>query len=479
MADLPMSENNDPMDVTLSSPVSLCSTKRGYDGSGWQSSKRTRKSDDDDDDDNNEGPYSLRGGSGRPVVTPVPIRGRTRPMTDEQWDKFRSLLDVSDSENNTPCPQTAQQGIPQNTGALSQTTKGQGQAVVGAAAAASAGVKADPAGQGVAHNILHNPVLNRSVHTPATKGSRTRNFFKGNPVAPIPFNLPTPAAQTGSQTSAARPSQANAPVSTGAGAVPPNTTSPFSNPFTPTPQGWLQIDPAENQFQSPPISASVVKAQLTGSIASVISRTAAAAVPVPAAGVPTGQSTQQSQYQRGQPGNAPLAGVGSGGNDPGPGGDSSSDGGSDSPSNRRAPPRGLQGRGRSNPTGSPGGSSAAFTNDKTILEHWQRLEDHISQFVEECLVDRMPDDIDTLDNGPFEIFQGLAGKDEAYAMCTNPAYAPYLFQATVWNFFLKTLLAQGSGKWAADFDNRTNPSGQDDQGYSLAMDIDVVTGEYY
>lgn len=100
----------------------------------------------------------------------------------------------------------------------------------------------------------------------------------------------------------------------------------------------------------------------------------------------------------------------------------------------------------------------------------------IEQYVEECIAWAMPENIDIIDNSPYEVFRYLAGDDHAYMMCRNPDYSPYLFQITIWNYLLSTLFSRGSSTWAADMDKSTDPPTLG-QGSGLGLATDYATGK--
>lgn len=121
--------------------------------------------------------------------------------------------------------------------------------------------------------------------------------------------------------------------------------------------------------------------------------------------------------------------------------------------------------------------SSPFTQDQEILQKWTALENLIEQYVLECIADKILFSTPVDDNSPYHVFRHLVGDDNAYYMCANPAYSSYLFQITIWNYLLKTLLSRGSSTWAVDLNKDREPPTLG-QGCGLGLAIDYITSEY-
>lgn len=119
-----------------------------------------------------------------------------------------------------------------------------------------------------------------------------------------------------------------------------------------------------------------------------------------------------------------------------------------------------------------------FTEDHEILQRWMRLETTIEQYVEECITEAMPEEIDLIHNSPYTVFRYLAGDDISYEMCQSPRYSPYLFQITIWNFLLRNLFSRGSTAWGADFKSNADRPTMG-QGSGLGLATDQVTSELH
>lgn len=128
------------------------------------------------------------------------------------------------------------------------------------------------------------------------------------------------------------------------------------------------------------------------------------------------------------------------------------------------------------PVPGPRPDDSDFTTDEEILHKWTDLETLIEQYVQECIVDKMPKDDELIDNDYdddddhnrlFEAFRHLVGHKDgrdvageeggaddsmAHAMCQNATYAPYLFQITIWKYLIDALIARGNHNWAVDLD---------------------------
>lgn len=409
----------------------------------------TRKRDREDQDDQagrrpksppGDSDLSLRGGSGRHAEQPAePRRGVARGPTDAEWEEIKEAL-----IEGGLMPEGAEESDFYQEDDLDDLD-----------------------------DLDSEPELS-SLPDPNTRGDGERDdMHRGTPVAPIPINLPSNTPAKSTPTNPTRSSATARPTPTSAIRARPTqataTTTATPKQAKNYPSDFDESTPFDTSMSfdtSLPFDESTPNPRAASRDDSTAQRqnTSAASTSRPATKVSAG-----------------------GGGDPGDddGDDVDDDTGNDDTPNQgagggngnggrppRTPPRPYR---DPNP---PQGPSSNFTSDREILAKFRKLEELIEDYVLECVADVMSDDVRTVRNSPWEVFRTLAGDEESYSMCRNPTYSPYLFQITIWNYLLKTLLTRGSSTWAADI-RRGIQSGNSilGQGCGLGLATDYATGK--
>lgn len=114
-----------------------------------------------------------------------------------------------------------------------------------------------------------------------------------------------------------------------------------------------------------------------------------------------------------------------------------------------------------------------WNTDRQILDGWRNLEGLISRYVNDVIVDSIPD-IDTTHLAfPYEVYTRLS--DLAGPIVRNERYAKYMFQVSLWNYLSGTFLSHLATEWACE-DKEINPLGQRTKG--LAETIASLTCEH-
>lgn len=404
--------------------------KRSHHGRNFQGAKRLKASSGDEE-------LSLRGGSGRSGRRPDARRpGVLRPPTDDEWEALMAT-EVMTGVDNLRNPRT-------------------------------------------------EPDLPSLEDTKGERGGDRDSRYRGSEINPIPINLPssttsrsTPAKSA--QDSTGRPSKAASTT------TPAKSTSSLSRAIStaasgqatssrPTQVTPTQATPKQVQFSSDDFDVSTPFPARLGQSSYLDDSNTTGHTDRPeyleyAFGgsnpMPYDQWRDIQDISEGKQLPAQLQDPSGASTSPAVAEEGAGGGNGSSP-----PPRG---RDPSLPS-SPGRPSSTFTEDEEILQKWTALETMIEQYVEECIAEVMPDDIDTIENSPYEVFRYLAGDNLAYMMCRNPVYSPYLFQMSIWNYLLSTLFARGSSTWAVDMDKSTNPPTLG-QGSGLGLATDYATGK--
>lgn len=112
--------------------------------------------------------------------------------------------------------------------------------------------------------------------------------------------------------------------------------------------------------------------------------------------------------------------------------------------------------------------------DRIIVRSWNKLDRIISRYVEAVLVDNLPFDNLNPTSFPYAMLMRLS--ENPAAVSTNPLYAKYLFQSSIWNMLDKFFFSQTATEWACeqegagDYDDRNRTRG-------LAKSLSLLTCE--
>lgn len=422
--------------------------KRSNEGRDDQDGKRLKTSSGDSE-------MSLRGGSGGPSKAPSePKRGVVRPPNDEEWAELveTGVMTGVDDLSNTGSNSTMPSLLEIETAEPSDRDDDRGSTYLGA--------QVDPIPINLSSSPSAKSTLAKSAQPSTSRPSKTSSAASPAKDTSTTTKSVTKAPPT--QPTSTRRTKATAPADTTPKQVrflldDFDASTPFASGMessflaygssmgftdmseyiqyasaTPNPASYLQWKEIQDRFNDPDM-------------------------PVPYLG---GLNNETSPVG---------AGSDAGGGDPG-------EDGSDSSSLSDPPNEGADGDGNGGRRPPSPGPPSDFTDDQEILRRWSRLENTIEQYVEECITEAMPEDVDAIENSPFAVFRYLAGDNISYEMCQSPTYSPYLFQITIWNFLLRSLFTRGSAAWGADFKNSADcPT--IGQGSGLGLATDQVTGE--
>lgn len=114
-----------------------------------------------------------------------------------------------------------------------------------------------------------------------------------------------------------------------------------------------------------------------------------------------------------------------------------------------------------------------WNTDGQIVNAWKALEGLIAAYVEDIVVDSIPDIDTTHFLFPYEAFARLS--DLAIPMVRDKKYAKYIFQLSLWNILSEKFLSHMGTEWACEEKGRS-PRGLRTKGLAAAMDL--LTREY-
>ncbi|KAJ4390538.1 hypothetical protein N0V93_004134 [Gnomoniopsis smithogilvyi] len=89
-----------------------------------------------------------------------------------------------------------------------------------------------------------------------------------------------------------------------------------------------------------------------------------------------------------------------------------------------------------------------WNTDRQIIDAWKALEVLVAKYVDDIIVDSIPDIDTTHYVYPYEVFARLS--DLAIPMVRNEKYAKYIFQLSLWNLLSEKFLSHMATEWACE-----------------------------